>query len=800
MKYLGGLSMNKKTFCYFSVTFRSFTCLLLFFMVSSPVFALDKVVLQLKWLHQFQFAGYYAALEQGYFAEEGLDVELRERNTELSNIDQVLTGEADYGVTDSIVLLHHVQRSGIVLVAPIFQHSPNVLLSLRSSNINRPRDLIGRRLAFYDNNTDGISLLALLADQGVLEEGLIRDKLDNRIIRLINGDVDAIASYSTNEPYLLKEMGYEFNIIDPKHYGLDFYGDMFFTSATEAKNNPQRVAAMRRAVLKGWEYALDNKEELVQHILENYNTQNKTAKALHIEAQGLEPLIARHTAELGTLSPGRLEYMLGLLAKTNIIEDNLNHENFEQGLARLVFDGQQVNTLNLTEEELSYLVKHPVLRIGVDPNWPPFEYLGDNGFVLQGISSDYLKLLEELLNVEFEILGKMSWQQTLDAAEQEEIDLLPSITNTPERSRYLSFTQPYVHSPMVIVTDNRVSYIADMNELKNKRVAVAKSYASHEMLAKHHPYIQLDLKDSAIEAIKAVAAGEVDAFVENLAVASYLIRNHGLANLKISGQTPYSYDISMAVQKNNPILESIIEKALLSISVQQQNAIYDRWVSVEVAEKFPWRQVLLPVLALSLVLLLLGFYTVYLFNFNSKMQRINNWLKKTERELKEKNSQLEQVSITDKLTNIYNRHYLDKVLSEQFSLALRHNRPMSLALFDLDHFKKVNDTFGHPVGDKVLKVFAKLVQENIRKTDVFGRWGGEEFLLVFPETNKEQAYLAVEKIRLALQAYKFEEGFQQTVSAGIVEAEESLTLNEMLLLVDKKLYLAKGTGRNKVMS
>lgn len=781
----------------FPSIFRYFFCLLL--LGTGPAFASEKVVLQLKWLHQFQFAGYYAALEKGYFAEEGLDVLLQERNTELSNVDQVLQGEAHYGVTDSIVLLHHMQRKGVVLVAPIFQHSPNVLMTLRSSNIQRPKDLIGRRLAFYDNDTDGISLLALLADQGVLEQGLIRYSLQERLKKLIDGEVDAIAAYSTNEPYLLRELGHAVNIIDPKHYGLDFYGDVLFTTQQEAQNNPQRVAAMRRAVLRGWEYALDHKEELVELILTQYNTQNKSRKALMNEAQGLEPLIARHTAELGTLMPGRLEYMANLLADTSIIHNDLSDNELMQDMVRLVFDGGN-KELDLTEDEWAFLAAHPVIKVGIDRSWPPFEYLGAENSELQGISRDYLKLLEKLLFLKFEIQDQLDWSQTVAAAEAGQIDLLPAITNTPERSRYLNFTESYIRSPMVIVTDNAVSFIADMNELNGKRIAVVKDYASNEMLSHHHPLLDLHLKNNAVEALKAVAAGEVYAFIDNLAVVSYLIRTQGLANLKISGQTPYSFDLSMGVQKNQPQLKVILDKALQHISRQQHTTIYDRWVSMDVSKGFPWSRVLPPVLALIGSLFILGFYTLYLFNLNKRIRQANILLQQAELDLKQKNVQLEMVSTTDKLTGAYNRHFLDKALSEQVALAQRHQRPMSIALFDLDFFKKVNDNLGHQMGDKVLQVFTALVKKSIRSSDVFGRWGGEEFLLICPETNQQQACILVEKIRAALEDYCFEADLKQTVSVGVVAVQAGLTVDQLLSIADQKLYLAKHTGRNKVMS
>jgi len=792
--------MNRKTAQKLAIKFRF--CLYLLLLVSCISFASEKVIIQLKWLHQFQSAGYYAALDQGYFAEEGLDVVLKERNVALNNVDLILEGEAHYGVTDAFVLLDYLKKSDIVLVAPIFQHSPNVIVSLRSSNITQPRVLAGRRLAFYDNDIDGVSLLTLLAEQGVLEEGLIHDNLKDRMKRLMSGDVDAIAAYSTNEPVVLREMGYSVNVIDPKHYGMDFYGDIFVTSAKEAKENPQRVAAMRKAVLRGWEYALNNKEALIDLILKQYNTQNKTAESLMIEAQGLEPLIARHTTELGTLNLGRLEYMLGLLIKNKIINTELTQSAFEQKVEQQVFGSQfgEKKAFNLSPEEQAFIASDPVLKVGIDRNWPPFEYLGTDDAALQGISQDYIKLLEDLLHLKFEIQDQLSWPETLAAAKAGDIDFFPAVTSTPERRKYLSFTQPYIRSPMIIVTNNKVSFISDMNELNGKRVAVVKGYASHEMMAKNHPFIQLDLRDSAIESLKAVAVGEVDAFIDNLAVVNFLIRTQGLANLKISGQTPYSFDLSMAVQKDQPQLKSILDKALRHISRQQHSSIYNSWVAFEVEKAFPWDKFLPPFIGLGVVFLFLSYYTLHLFKLNQRIQEVNSKLQKAESALKEKNAQLKKVSITDKLTGVYNRHYLDLALSEQLALAQRYSRPMSIALFDLDYFKNINDEFGHQMGDRVLQTFAELVNKNIRVTDIFGRWGGEEFLLICPETNKEQAFQVVNKIRLALADQVFEEGVKQTVSAGVVQVARSLTVDDLLSLADRRLYLAKDAGRNKIMS
>lgn len=490
---------------------------------------------------------------------------------------------------------------------------------------------------------------------------------------------------------------------------------------------------------------------------------------------------------------------LSLITSDLVLAHHLEKDSFEQTVSQELTSGQRLLP-NLTSEEKKFLAENPVLKVGVDQNWPPFEYQVSNNPKLQGITSDYLELLEVFLGVEFEIHNQATWFETLNLAKSGQLDLLSAVTSTPERNRYLSFTEPYIRSPMVIITDNQVSFIADINELNNKKVAVINGYASYEMLANYHPAIELDLRDNALEALKAVAAGEVYAFVDNLAVASYLIRTEGLANLKVSGQTPYSFNLSMAVAKDQILLKSILEKSLAHISRQEHNLIYDRWVSLTETKGFSWQQVLPLVVGLSLVLLVLGSYTFYLFKLNRRIRQINTWLKLAELQLKEKNTQLEVVSITDKLTGIYNRHYLDQALKEQLALALRYQRPMSIAMFDLDYFKKVNDSFGHQIGDLVLKGFADLVKNNIRASDVFGRWGGEEFLLICPETDKYQAYLVVEKIRKLLENQCFTEDLKQTVSVGVAEVKSEVTLDDLLSLADQRLYLAKSSGRNKIIS
>lgn len=753
----------------------------------------EPVVIQLKWQHQFQFAGYYAALEQGYFAEEGLNVTLRERDAHRNIVQQVLSGEAQYGVSDSVLLLHHANRDQVVIVAAVMQHSANALLTMATSGLRTPRDLAGRRLAFYDNDSDGLDILALLADQGVLRRGVTRMGWDERISKLISGEVDAISIYVTNEPFLFRELGHSVNIIDPRHYGLNLYGDMLFTSRQEAETHPERVSAIRRAVLRGWNYALDHKTELVDLIHRRYNIQGKSRAALMNEALGMETLIDRHNTELGSLDQGRIDYIL-----TRLQDLNLLGTRDETAAAGLVFESANGDGLNLTREERAFIDSLGKVRFAVElVGWPPFEFFDSEGN-LRGIASDYLDVLSDKLGIDFELNTELSWEEILEAARTRDIDLLPAATATPNRRDYLTFTAPYVHSPMIIVTRDDVDYISDLNQLRGRTIGVVGGYASDELLGRYYPGLTLKRYDSALAGLKDTAGGDIYAFVDNLAAVSHMIKAQGLANLKISGQTPFSFDLGIAVRNDWPLLRSAIDKALASMSRTEHDSIYNRWVQLNMVQTFPWGKVLPALVAMLFVIALLMSYLIRMRAFNRRIRQANQNLEQAELELREKNRLLQEMSVTDKLTGAFNRHRLDAVLTNEFERSRRYARPMSLIMFDLDNFKAVNDTHGHQAGDEALQRFVALSSEITRKNDVFGRWGGEEFVLICPECPEDEAHAVAEKIRCAVTEDPLLRKFGLTVSAGLTFAGRFETADQLLSAADQALYAAKQAGRNRV--
>lgn len=748
--------------------------------------AADSVTLQLKWHHQFQFAGYYAAIEKGFFAQEGLDVTLLERDPEKNNILQVLNGEADYGIADSALFLYQAHKVGVRVVAPIFQHSPNVLITLKSSGIQSPQDLVGKRVRFYQNDAEGFPIMAMLAEYRILEQGIIRQPFTKDYDVLLNGETDAIYGYSTNEPYLLRQKGAEVHILNPVNYGIDVYGDMLFTTSTEAENNYERVEAMRRAVIKGWKYALDNKAEIAQLIVDKYPT-TKTFDALMFEAQGIEQAVSRFTVPIGTIDRGRLQHISKLFARHGLLD-------IEFSIDKNIYNRPDYHSgeIKLTPQEAAFIAKNKTVRVGIDRNWFPFDFVNAQG-QHDGIAADYLSLLSQRLGLIFDVERNGDWSNTLRLMREGQIDMLAMAANTPERAKYASFTRPYLRSPMVIVTDQTIDFLDGVNGLQTQKIAVVKDYASHEWLKNHHPELDLLEVDTTTQGLKKVALGEVFAFVDNLASVSFLIKQEGLVNLKISGQLPYSFDLAMGVRSEEPILVNILQKGLDSITPQEQDAIYEKWVRLEYDTRVDYSKVLPAFIVIFIILLLVVLYTL-------RLRALHGRLQVAEEMLIEKNAELEKLSITDKLTGAFNRHKLDSALQEHIAVAHRYDRALSIILFDLDFFKNVNDQYGHQVGDQVLQVFTRLVKQNVRKSDVFGRWGGEEFLVICPETSRSQAVDLANKIRWIVSDYHFEEGFYQNVSCGVTDLKPGQTADQLISYCDKLLYEAKNTGRDRVIT
>ena len=198
--------------------------------------------------------------------------------------------------------------------------------------------------------------------------------------------------------------------------------------------------------------------------------------------------------------------------------------------------------------------------------------------------------------------------------------------------------------------------------------------------------------------------------------------------------------------------------------------------------------------------------TEQLYEKVDELSRAYETLQHTQSELKQANAKLErdkellqELSSTDRLTKLYNRAKLEELFEYEIRQSQRYKTPLSVIMVDLDHFKKVNDTYGHHVGDMVLQNMAEILSKTSRASDVVARWGGEEFLILAPKTNLDQAFQLAEKVRVAIEGYNFDQVGQKTGSFGVACYREMETLSALLQRADIAMYQAKNGGRNRVV-
>ena len=196
------------------------------------------------------------------------------------------------------------------------------------------------------------------------------------------------------------------------------------------------------------------------------------------------------------------------------------------------------------------------------------------------MAAEYIALLEKRLGIDLVIEKNLDWAQTVDAMKKRELDIFSCIVKTADRTRYMDFTAPYLSFPMVIITNDKIRYVAGLDELKGKSVAVVKGYVTHEILENYYPDIKLVTTKNAHEALEMISYDQVDAFIGNIATASYFIKQGGFTNVKVAGQTPYRFELALAGRNDWPELTPILQKALASISEEERDAIYKRWISI----------------------------------------------------------------------------------------------------------------------------------------------------------------------------------------------------------------------------
>ena len=307
---------------------RCLACLLL--LLPLAALAGDKVVLQLKHSHQFQFAGYYAALEKGYYKEAGLEVQIREGSDGNEPERAVLGGRAQYGTGASSLLLARMSGKPLVVLAVVFQHSPYALAMRQHGPAPDIHSIAGKRVmigSLTDELTQADEVMAYLRKEGIPTGSLVRVEHSFNPDDLVKGKVDAMSIFVSNEPDYLDRVGFPYDIYLPRAAGIDFYGDNLFTSEAEISAHPERVKAFRAASMRGWQYAMTHQEEIVDLILNKYSRRHDRTHLLYRLRQ-MVPLVQPVLVEIGYMNPERWRHIADVYTELGMLPRNVSFNGF----------------------------------------------------------------------------------------------------------------------------------------------------------------------------------------------------------------------------------------------------------------------------------------------------------------------------------------------------------------------------------------------------------------------------------------------------------------------------------------
>jgi len=530
----------------YSLTFFILLCFLQTLLLANTTYhdidqTKEHVSIQLKWKHSFQFAGYYAAIEKGFYADEGLEVTLKERIMGENYIQPVIDGESEYGISDSSIIVSRLQNNPVVLVTQIFQDSPLVLISHRDSNITTPYDMPGKKLMYSVSGTGDSPFKALLLKTiGSFNKVDISDFTSYQ--DFIDRKVDVTSAYATSQPYWLKKRGVEVNIIDPKSYGITFYGDNLFTTKKELKEHPIRVKKMKKATLKGWKYALSHQDEMIDIILNKY-APDAQRDDLEFEARGTYQMIMPDLTDLGTfrkekyLQVAKIYKQLGIVSHTSVDDDFFYHDD----------------KFSLSKKEQTWLKNNPMIKIAVMNFWES-DAEGNN------IHLDLIKLLNKYGDLNIVPVKFDAWRDGFEETiSGQNIHGIANLSWSNEREKKILYTKAYNYIPNNLIVRDDENSIKSIADLENKSIYLSNNSITNTVIKEQSKNIKIINIPTDEEIYKKLSSNQTVS-----ATLSFSPHKKELAqfHLKIVKKIYDKYSaVSIGINKRYPLLHDIINKA-----------------------------------------------------------------------------------------------------------------------------------------------------------------------------------------------------------------------------------------------
>ncbi len=574
----------------------------------------SEISIQFMWHDQFQFAGFYMAKEKGFYEKTGLNVEFHKYTSQTNLVNRVLTKKSDFATGSSSLIIDKSNGKDIVLLGSIFQSSPMMLLALKNSNITSFEDIKNKRIMTIKNKQRFATLQAMLTSKNISMNDIVFLDHSFNIKDLINKKTDLMLAYTTNEPFLLKELGYETISFNPKDYGFDFYEELIFTSKEFATKNPTTVKNFYDASIKGWEYAFDNINETAKLIFEKYNPQNKSLESLLFEAKQMKKLVYTKDKKIGTITREKITLIENTYRIMGLLNKPLN-------IDKLIYKEHIKSKNTLSQKEIQLLKKMKTIKMCIDPSWMPFEKIQKGKHI--GISADFIKLIEKKIDTKIELVPTTNWSESLGFVKKRLCDIISLIMPTEDRKLFLDFTTPYLEVPIVVASKLNNPFINTKTDLKGEKLAIVKGYAYAKKLKYQYPYLNLIEVENIKEGFEKIENDEVYGVIGSLGTVGYHIQKEYIGQLKISGKFDEKWSLSIGTRNDIPELKTIFEKAINSIEESKKQSILNNWISVNYERSFNYNLLYKIIAAIFIIIFLvfLSYRQILLKNLNEKLKK-----------------------------------------------------------------------------------------------------------------------------------------------------------------------------------
>ena len=786
--------------------FFKWSTLIIFFLIisSNALYAknLKKVTLQLSWFDQFQFAGYYIAKEKGFYEDLGLDVQIKPFAFGIDIPKEVSDLNIDFAVGRETLILEKSKEQNIVALYALFQSTPLVLLSTKESKINSISDFSGKKIMTTIDDASEVSLKSMISSHNIKLNELKFIKHSHNINDLINKKTDIISAYISKSTYELEKMGIEYNVFDPKNFDFDMYSDFLYTSDSLIKKDTNTVLNFKEASLKGWKYAYSNIEETSDLIIRKYNSEKLSKEALIYEGKELKKLSYFKTNKLGEIKKEKMRRIFDLYNVMGLTKEKVIIDDF-------IYYDKKLKNLKFSPKNKLYLKNKKEIRMCILPDSLPYSAEKNGKFT--GFVSDYVKLIEEKIQVPITLIKTETWTESLDFIKNNKCELIPSISITKERSKYLNFTRPYIQMPFVIVTQNTKPFIDDIGTLKDKKVGIIKDYAFLIILKEKFPSIDFVEVSNTNEGLNKVLDGELFGHIDSNASSWYKLQTKFLNKLKISGNVESSQDLRMGINKDDYELLEIFEKSVLNIDEETKKSLLNKWLSVQYKKEFDTTLIWQICFIVSLVLLGL----LYRQNLLRKLNKsLSSKVQAKTDELQKINNNLE---IRIKKAVEENRR-IDRILSEKSkkaaigemmeNIAHQWRQPLSIittAASGLKIKKEVNDLNDEFLVDTLNSIvrtsknlsntiddFKDFFKPNDEKMDfLLNKCCNKSLNLLLPKFNSKDIHVV--KNMEIISIYSFESELIQVFLSILNNAQEALiTCNYDKKLVFIDIYKNNG--------